>query len=158
MAQYTHAIHGQVTTKTFKVHLNYKVPVEEKRHGLYYINPNLTIENFPELATGELENEAVLVNFGEYLKSEEVLRTLEQMQVRPGTPSELADLHLSNPAPKLEIERCLPVSALGTVWVDLDENRYVPCLHGDASRRRLYLAGVGRSWYRYWWFLTFKKI
>jgi hypothetical protein len=147
----------QVTTKTLPVTFNYNVPVQEKAQGFCQVHLDLTAENFPETRTDGGEDEAVLINFGENVGSEEALRHLEQMGLRAGTPSELADLHLSNPAPDSELEQYLPLAALGTVWMDSEGERRVVCLRFGAAGRGLALAWFAYGWGSHWWFLAFRK-
>lgn len=143
--------------KTFKAKLDYTVPVEKKREGLSCFNPYITATNFPELGEGEIEEDVVLVKFGEYLESEEALERIKQMQLRPGTPSEQADLHRSNLRSGPEFEACFPIAALGTVWQNPAGLRYVTFLGRDAARRGLRLAWFDGGWLGLWWFLAFRQ-
>jgi hypothetical protein len=147
----------EITTRTFKVKLNYNTPVHEKEESLSHSNRYITAENFPETATGEREEEAVLVNFGEDIESEKALVHLQEMGLRPGSPSELVDLHLSNRAPNPELEECFPIAALGTVWTDPYNSRRVACLGGDAHNRDLHLGWFDGGSYDDCWFLAFRE-
>lgn len=133
--------------------------VEEKVRGRFnYANPNITSQNFTAVPFGGPNpEEAVLVNFGEYVdSSEEVVKRLEKMGLRPGLPTELCDLSQSNPNSQ-ELAACLPVVALGDSWQGPSGSLYVACLGGDASYRELHLYWRSRRWDAHWWFLAFRK-
>lgn len=148
----------QPSTVTLPVHLNYAVPVEAKQEGLDECIAYIRGENFREIEVkGERDSEAVLVNFGEDIKtSEEVIKRLEELGLRPGTANELADTQQSQPRPSPKLEGCFPIAALGNTWLLSGSSLRVVCLDGDQSERRLDTRWT-RNWRAFWWFLAFRK-
>lgn len=133
-------------------------PVEEKvKEGFNYADSNITSQNFRVVPFGSSNpEEAVLVNFGEFVASEKAVERFDKLGLRAGLPTDLADLSKSHPNSK-KLAAGLPVVALGDSWVAPDGVRRVVCLLGNAARRGLGLDWWGRRWHDYWWFLAFRK-
>lgn len=132
-------------------------PVEEKREGFVHVEPDITSRNFKAVPPdGPAPSEAYLVNFARYMFSEQVVEALNGMGMRPGLPTELADLSRSNPGSK-ELAACLPAVALGEPMQGGLGNLLVVYLAGDATGRALSLHWYGGGWNEDYWFLAFRK-
>ncbi len=149
---------GRVKRAVFHVIINNDEPLEAKTaSGFNYVNSNLTDKNFKKVVgKGRVEAEAVLVNFGEYVESDDAAVRLDKMGLRPGIPKELADLSKSNPD-SAELAAHFPLAALGDSWQDPNDDRGVAYLYGRASSRELDLNYWGGRWHDDWWFLAFCK-
>src|SRR4026209_548666 len=91
--------------------------LEEKlTAGFIATERDITSDHFPAVASpGPSPEEALVLNFGEYVFSEGVLSRMDQMGLRAGLPTELA--HLSRRmAESTELAACLPRVALGDSW------------------------------------------
>ena len=143
--------------RTFRI-LRDDRPLEDKvKEGYIYVDPHITSENFrAALPAGRNAGEATLVNFGEYVFSEDVVNRLDKLGLRPGLPTELADLSKSHPG-STEFAGCLPLVALGDSWVGPLGNLLVVYLVGDASGRELSLHWRGSGWMDTYWFIAFHK-
>jgi hypothetical protein len=133
-------------------------PIEQKlNEGFIYTERDITSANFSAAgpAAPRDADQAVLVNFGEYVFSEHVLSRLEQMGYRPGLPTELVDLSRSVPD-STELAGCLPLVALGDSWQGPLGNLLVVFLVGDAKSRGLSLHWRGGGWNDSYWFLAFR--
>lgn len=132
-------------------------PLEDRvKKGFNYGDPNLTLENFRKQVPAGSPDEAVAVNFGEWVESDDAVARLDAMSLRSGLPGELADLSETHPN-SAELAECLPMNALGDFWQDVRRRRRVACLFGDASGRKLRLDVWRRGWVVDWWFLAFPK-
>lgn len=94
------------------------------------------------------------MNFEEYVFSEEALRRLNQLGLRPGLPTELADLSNTHPD-SIDLAGCLPLVALGDSWEGPLGNLLVVYLVGDARGRELSLHWRGSGWAENYWFIAF---
>src|SRR5688572_33200956 len=83
-------------------------PIEQKtKQGFMHVEPDISSSNFKALAAeGPAPSDAYLVNFGKYVFTENVVTLLAELGLRPGLPTELADLSTSNPGSK-ELAGCL---------------------------------------------------
>ena len=133
-------------------------PIEEKgKQGFIHVEPDINSRNFTAVADeGPSPLQAFLVNFGRYVFSDEVIRLLGEMGLRPGLPTELADLSKSNPSSR-ELAGCLPAVALGDSYQGGLGNLLVVFLAGDATGRALSLHWMGGGWNDDYWFLAFRK-
>lgn len=133
-----------------------RLPLEDKvKDGFVYVDPHITSGNFTALLPAkENAGEAILVNFEEYLFSEEALRRLAMQGLRPGLPTELADLSKNHPDSSA-LAACFPLVALGDSWVGPLGNLLVAYLVGDARGRELSLHWRGSGWADTYWFLAF---
>jgi hypothetical protein len=144
-----------VKERTFRI-VRDRRPLEDKvKDGFIWVDPHITSGNFPLAVPAEPNaGEALLVNFEEYLFSEEVLRRLGQRGLRPGLPTELADLSKNHPDSR-ELAACFPLVALGDSWVGPLGNLLVAHLVGDARGREMSLHWRGSGWAENYWFIAF---
>ena len=132
-------------------------PIEEKREGFIHVEPDINSRNLKVVPPeGPAPSDAYLVNFGKYAFSEQVVQALSAMGMRPGLPTELADLSRSNPGSK-ELAACLPAVALGEPMQGGLGNLLAVYLAGDATGRALSLHWHGGGWNEDYWFLAFRK-
>jgi hypothetical protein len=143
--------------KLFKIQRDSR-PIEEKtRQGFIHVEPDINSRNFKVVAApGPAPSDAYLVNLGKYMFSEQVVASLAERGLRPGLPTELADLSISNPGSK-ELAACLPAVALGEHMQGGLGNLLVVYLAGDATGRALSLHWYGGGWNEDYWFLAFRK-
>lgn len=118
-----------------------------------YANSSITSQNFPTSRKGQANLEAVLVNFGRYLNSEEALTELGKKGLRAGELHELLALGAQHP----NEQRQDPIVALGSVWRHPLGDRNVPYLWSDGSDRDLGLNWFGLRWSSDDRFLAFRK-
>lgn len=149
---------SRIKQKVFRIIRDNQSVEEKVKEGFGYVDPNITSQNFKVAPFGGPNpEEAVLVNFGEYVdSSEEALRRLDKMGLRPGLPTDLTDLSKSHPNSS-RLAGCLPVVALGDSWQYPGGGLLVVSLDGDASLRGLRLHWWGDGLAGRWWFLSFRK-
>ena len=132
-----------VAVSSFSVTVNYDLSVESMvAHGKYdWKDDNITTKNFPTTRKGEANLVLELVHFNKALTSEEVLKELDKRGLRPAELHELLAFGEKYP----DIQRQLPVIALGSVWQYWDGDRYVPYLR-DGGERDLDLYWIDYGW------------
>jgi len=146
----------RIRTRTFKVRINFSKPIEEKTAtGFTSVDPNIISNNFPVNQTGEMEVEAVAVNFGKVVFRDEVLRSFKEMELQTGIPTLLADT--SNQHQTKELDECLPLVAPDPVWVVAGGHENFAYLHGGVGRRELSLNYAVGGLEGVYWFLGFRK-
>jgi hypothetical protein len=147
----------QTTEKLFRIQRDSR-PIEEKTtQGFIHVEPDIHSRNFKAVAAeGPAPSEAHLVNFDTYVFTDGVRTLLAEMGLRPGLPTELADLSTSTPGSK-ELAGCLPAVALGDQMQGGLGNLLVVFLAGDATGRALSLHWQGGGWNDSYWFLAFRK-
>lgn len=124
-----------------KLTIDYTKTVEQViSDGNYdYKNSNVTSENFPispEMVGKKVEVSAKLFHFNWDISSEDAISEMDKDGFRPATAMELLVLGFLFP----ELQTKFPIVALGSVWRDADDDRYVPYLDVDDSERGLYLS------------------
>jgi hypothetical protein len=144
-----------VKQKIFPIVRDSRSLEEKVKEGFIYVDPHITSQNFGAAVGVPGAGEAVLVNFEEYLFSEEALRRLDRLALRPGLPTELADLSKNHPD-STELAGCFPLVALGDSWVGPLGNLLVVYLVGDARGREMSLHWRGSGWADTYWFLGFR--
>jgi hypothetical protein len=133
-------------------------PVEAKaKEGFIFAEAGINSMNFRALVPDSSNPaEAVLVNFDEYVFSDDAVSRLEQSALRAGLPTELVDLSKTLPD-STELADCLPLVALGDSWQGPLGNLLVVFLVGDARNRALSLHWRGGGFNESYWFLAFRK-
>lgn len=107
-----------------------------------YANESIIPRNFPLTGEGQVELDLCLVHFNRDITSEEAIKELEKMGMRPATLPELLALGEKYP----EEQRQHPIIALGNVWRLPDGSRRVPSLDRWRDERWLILGWFGRRW------------
>lgn len=123
-----------ISVGTFPLKVNYDLSVESLVvYGKYkWKNDDITTNNFPTIRKGETDIILELVYFNEVLTSDEALKELDKLGYRPAEIQEILTFGEKYP----DIQRYLPVIALGSVWRDLSGNRFIPYLHRDDDNER----------------------
>jgi len=119
------------------------------------VHPNI---NFMDLSSGNINmierpRQPLLVCFGTYLKTDEVLEELDKLNLVP------ADIYetLEFGAKYSSIGIDYTVVGLKTIF-ELDKIRRVPCIGRWFDGRRFYLGGIGGEWPDRYHFLVFQNI
>ncbi len=116
-----------------------------------YVNNDITPVNFPgECISGF---DGVLVHFNRDIGSDEAVREMEQMGLRPATMVELLAFGARFP----DVQREFPIVELSSSWVGPSGNRYVGYLSSWSDERRVHLDGWARDWYAPYRFLAVRK-
>ena len=145
----------QVRQRVFRTVHDRRAVEEKVKEGFLFADPNITTTNFRAVALNAPDpEEAVLVKFGEYVFSDDVVKRLDQMGLRPGLPSELVDLSKSHPN-STELAAYLPLVALGDSWVGPLGNLLVVYLLGEVRSHGLNLHWRGGGWDESYSFLAF---
>ena len=85
--------------------------------------------------------------------SDEVLKKLEKLGLRPATLPELLAFGATYP----NKQRKFPIVALGSVWRYWEGYRFVPYLWENGARRDLGLGWLERGWDAYYRFAAVRK-
>ncbi|HEY4476338.1 MAG TPA: hypothetical protein VI954_02465, partial [Candidatus Paceibacterota bacterium] len=95
-----------------------------------------------------------LVQFNRYISTDEALRELDKVGMRPAELHELLAFGEKYP----DVQREFPIVALGSVWDDQIGYRcFVPYLHGNGLGRRLFLNWVEGDWREFYRFAAVRK-
>jgi len=129
------------------VTVNYDLSVEQAIEAGKYqaVNADITSKNFLSKRTGQANLEIVLVRFENRMKSEEVLRELENEGLRAVELPEFLAFGAAYP----DVQRRFCVAGLGSVWQDRKGYRNVPCLYEASEGRYLDLHWWDDGWYSY---------
>jgi len=129
---------------TYPVTVNYDLPVEDAvKAGKYdWMNSNVSSKNFPSKRKGTAEEEIVLVHFNRKIDSDEAVRELGKMGLRPAELPELLAFGAKYP----DVQREFPVVALGSIWPSPDGLRLCAYLDRNSGLRGLRLDLLGRRW------------
>ena len=131
-----------VTAKNdaFRVRVNYDLSVKEAvSAGKYdWENDDINDKNFPSKRSGLAQIDIRLVHFNKDMSSEDVLKELDKMGLRPAELPELLALGAEYP----DEQRKYPIVALGSVWRGWGGSRVVPCLVRGGGERY-----TGLSWF-----------
>ena len=128
----------------FPITVNYGLGLERMiEDGKYgWTNSDINAKDFPIKGKGTVEVAIELVHFNRDMQSNEVLKELGKQGLRPGTLPEL----LAFGAKYLEKQREFPIVALGSVWRNLHDRRFVAYLRCDGSERCLGLLWLEGGW------------
>jgi len=147
---------SRIRTRTFKVRANFSKPIEEKTATEFTsVDPNITSNNFPVNQIGEMEVEAVAVNFSMVVTLNKVRCSFKEMGLQTGIPTLLVDT--SNQHQTKELDEYLPLVAPDPVWVDAVRRERVACLCGWVGDRELRPHFADGGWLGSYWFLGFRK-
>ena len=106
-----------------------------------YANPSITEENFPS-DSAMREVGVTLVHFDRVIGSDEAIREMDRLGLRPATMVELAAFGEQYP----DVQRQFPIVELGSVWTDPRGYRRVGYLWSYAGERRLRLYWFDDGW------------
>lgn len=128
----------------FNLTVNYDQSIEDarKRGNYDWENSDITSKNFPTNRKGTADVTIKLVHFDRSISSENAIKELDKIGLRPAETHELLALGASYP----ELQREFPIIALGSVWRDRYVCRSVPYLRRCGSERRLDRDWFGNDW------------
>lgn len=118
-----------------------------------YVNPNITAENFPVQGEGAIELDGVLVHFNRDIESDDAVKEMDQMGLRPATMAELLAFGAKFP----EIQREFPIVGLGHSWMGPRGFRSVGYLDFWYGGRRVCLDRWAGAWDAFYRFLGVRK-
>lgn len=136
---------------TVNYDLTMKVMIKAGKYN--YANPDITAEHFSVTEEGQADISIELVHFDRRIESDEAIRELDRMGLRPATLPELLAFGARHP----DVQREFPIVALGSVWQSRDGNRYVPYLWSDSGERHLYLGWFEVEWFGHYRFAAVRK-
>ncbi len=128
----------------YPVYVDYDLSVEDAvKLGRYdWANSDITSKHFPTQRTGTAQIEVRLVHFDRVISTDDALRELDRMGLRPAELHELLTLGATHP----NLQRKFPVIALGSVWQDSHDDRYCAFLDRNGSKRNLNLNWIENDW------------
>jgi hypothetical protein len=128
----------------YSVTVNYDRSVEDgvKAGNYDWVNNDITSEHFPMKRTGIEELSLHLVHFDRNISTEDALKKLDLMGLRPAELQELLSFGENYP----DVQREFPIIALGSVWRSPAGYRLVSFLGRGGSDRVLYLGWRGHGW------------
>ena len=143
-------VHGALPLPTFRVTVDYDKTVESLvKAGKYdYANSDITAQHFSTQRSGIVQIELHLLHFNRSISSDDVIKEMDKLGLRPAKPHELLTFGIQYP----DEQRKYPIVALGSVWRRFDGDRCVLGLWGDSGDRDLGLPwwdGDWRSDYRF---------
>ena len=138
----------------FRVLVNYDLRLDAAiRNGKYdWKNDDITEKNFPTNRRETAELDIVLVHLNRDISSEDAIKELDKLGLRPAELPELLAFGAKYP----DEQRKYPIVALGSVWRRLG-GRVVPYLWGGGDRRYLSLNWFGFGWDAYYRFAGVRK-
>lgn len=138
----------------YPVQSKHKSLTEAISAGKYdYANDYITAEHFKLEGEIVVDTELVLYHPDRNIGSEDVVKELDQVGLRPATLQELCAFGEKYP----DIQREFPCVALGSVCVDAGGNRNVPYLYRWYAKRELDLDDWDVEWYPCYRFLAARK-
>jgi hypothetical protein len=129
---------------SYPVTVNYDLSVEDAvEAGKYdWSNSDVSTKHFPSKRKGTAEAEIILVHFNREIESDEAIRELDKMGLRP---AELSD-GLAFGAKYPDVQREFPVVILGSVWQSPLGGRRCAYLVRDSGKRYLDLRWLDYGW------------
>lgn len=108
-------------------------------------NDDITAKRFPIVGEGKVEFEDTIFHFDRDISSEDAVKEILAADSKnPWEPAKIENI-LAYGAKNPEDQRKFPIVGLGSVG-EVDGDRYVSCLSGSDSGRRLYLSWWGGGW------------
>lgn len=146
---------GLKPLNAYSLIINYDLSVEKAiKAGKYdWVNSDITSDHFPSMETGEKEVSIELIYFGRDMGTDDVLRELDKMSLRPANLKELLALGEKFP----DIQREFPIIALGSVWRDRYGYRGCAFLLRGGSMRSLSLDWLLVRWREFCRFAAVRK-
>jgi len=140
---------------SYVVLVDYDQTVERLiRDGRYdWANSDITSHNFPSSERGNAQIDIFLLNFETPISSEDAIREMNALGLRPATLKELLGLGATHP----NLQRENPIVALGSRWRYPRGSLNVPYLYRVGSYRHLSLIWFGGDWSPSWRFAAVRK-
>lgn len=135
----------EIQTRTcFPITVDYSRSISEMIKAAQYVysNKNITAKNFPVEGRGIFETEVVLEHFDRSIGSEEAIKELAQMGLRPAKIEHL----LAFTARRTLLRWFYPIVALGAVWDDQHDHRFVVFQYGEPKYTLDLGWFFGKSW------------
>ncbi len=108
-----------------------------------FANFSINERNFPyERSSGLAGFKIELIHFNRNIGSDEAIKELDKMGLRPATLAELLALGAQHP----DLQRQFPIVVLNSVWQRPFGLRYVPYLWDDSDKRNLNLNWFDDDW------------
>lgn len=126
-----------------RVNYNLRLEVAIKAGNYDWENDYIDDNNFPPKRSGSAKLDIRLIHFNKDMSSEDVLKELDKMGLRPIELPELLAFGVAYP----DEQRKYPVVALGSFLRDGGIDGDVACLSGDAGERALGLDFFDGGWY-----------
>jgi hypothetical protein len=140
---------NQIKENTDEIALtvDYSCTVQEMINAGNYgwINNDITAKHFPlstELNGKKVPVSTKLFHFNHTISSKDATSEMDKAGYRPATLAELLALGEAHP----ELQKEFPIVALGSIWLSAYDDRVVPVLSFDFSKRRLVLGWFGDGW------------
>jgi len=139
----------------YPVTVNYGLSLAEMIEvGKYdWVNDSITAKHFPFTGEGMAELEVQLVHFKRRIESDDAIKKMDGMGLRPLALSELLAFGAKFP----EVQREFPIIALGSVWRRRYGSRYVPVLWEYDRERDLDLGWFEGRWLGFYRFAAVRK-
>ena len=141
--------------ETFPVSVNYDLTVEQaiEAGDFQAVSANITGRNFSWTRKGQANVEIVLVRFDHRMSSPDVVRELDDEDMRAAELPELLAFAAAYP----DVQRKFSVVGLGSIWRDRKGYANVPCLYTASEGRYLDLHWWDDGWYSYSRFAALRK-
>jgi len=149
-------IEGRFTNNvSYFITINYDLSVEEAvRAGKYdWSNSDITTKHFPSKRKGTAEVEVILVHFNRAIESDEAVRELDRMGLRPAELPEGLAFGAKYP----DTQREFPIVILGSVWQNPPGLRGCAYLCRGGSERGLNLDWFVHKWNSHCRFAALRK-
>lgn len=148
---------GAVARNMYRITVNYALSLPDMIAAGKYpegaVNQNITVDNFPVKGEGAVDLDAVLLHPNRDIKTDDALKEMDQLGLRPATLPELLAFGAKYP----DIQLQFPIVELADVWVSPRGHRCFAYLHGWDGRRRVRLLYGDGGWPAHCRFLAFRK-
>lgn len=144
----------EAISNLFKIAVNYCMSLKDMISAGKYdgVNSDINDKNFPTEKHGHEEVETRLIHFDRNISTENAIKELDKMDLRPANLAELLAFGAKYP----DEQRKFPIVALGSVWRGMDD-RFVAYLWGYSGTRGLDLDWFSYDWHALSRFLAVRK-
>ena len=144
----------EAISNLFKIAVNYCMSLKDMVSAGKYdeANSDINDKNFPIEKHGHEEIESQLIHFDRNISSEDAIKELDKMDLRPANLAELLAFGAKYP----DEQRKFPIVALGSVWRPVHA-RYVAYLWSGSGSRELGLSWFDDDWHANYRFLAVRK-
>jgi hypothetical protein len=146
----------QLSSKGLPFTVDYSLTVEKMMEKTGLVNSNVTSANFPipkELVGKKVDKVADLLHFNRFISSDDAVTETSEKNCDSATIFE----QLAFAATYSDLQKQFPIVALGSVWRDAGDGRYVSVLDFVGRRRELALRWFDVDWSDYDRFLGVRK-